>query len=125
MAETTNDGGHTKHSRMNMTFLTPASPDAPANLQRASKRYITVEPIAFCLMISFGCIVVVLPQYLRVVIAEQRNIPLPNRNRANGSCVAVNTSNPYYIALQDIQAEVKEYGHLTSNDRFSLFCRII
>ncbi|XP_072020264.1 proton-coupled folate transporter-like [Amphiura filiformis] len=107
VATSTNDEIKTKSSRKNMTFLKPAPPDAPINIQRAASRYITVEPVLMLIVVGFGVMALILPQYLRYRVAIQQNVTLPDSsNGINGTCVARNTSNPYYVRLQDVQAEV-------------------
>ncbi|XP_072018505.1 proton-coupled folate transporter-like [Amphiura filiformis] len=97
----------TKPSRKNMKFLQPAPPDAPPNLQRAASRYITVEPILMFMAIGTGVMISVLPQYLRYRVAMEQNVTLPDSGGGNnGTCVARNRSNPYYVRLQEVQAEV-------------------
>ncbi len=96
-----------KPSRRNMNFLVPAPPDSPPNLQRAFARYITVEPVLLLTSIGFGVALTVLPQFLRHAIAIEQNVTLPENDEGiNGTCVNRNTSNPYYVRLQEVQAEV-------------------
>ncbi len=96
-----------KSTRKNMKFLVPAPSDAPTNLQRAYSRYITVEPIIFLLAIGAGAMISVFPQYLRVRIADDMNVTLPNTDGGmNNTCVGRNRSNEYYVQLQEVQAEV-------------------
>ena len=77
----------------------------------ASSRIITVEPVLLFVAMAIGVILVVQPQYLRERVAKARNITLPTPGRGGGGnesqgCSFRNTSNPYYIALQEVQAEV-------------------
>ncbi|XP_072018504.1 proton-coupled folate transporter-like [Amphiura filiformis] len=110
----TDDGRKTKSSRKNLNFLQPAPPDAPPNVQRAASRYITVEPALLLIMIGLIATFLILPQYLRYRIARQLNVTLPDSgNGLNGTCVGRNTSNPYYVRLQEVQAEVAYWQMIT------------
>ncbi len=90
-----------------MKFIVPAPSDAPKNLQRAYSRYITVEPILMLISVLFGVMISVFPQYLRYRIAIDMNVTLHDSyGGMNSTCVGRNTSNPHYIRLQEVQAEV-------------------
>ena len=106
--EVNNDLNMTKNksSRRNFKFLVPTPPDASPNLKRASSRYITVEPIMWLIMAGFGVVIQVFPQFMRFRIALENNVTLPNGGINDSSCVDRNTSNPYYVLLQEVQAEV-------------------
>ncbi|XP_072043097.1 proton-coupled folate transporter-like [Amphiura filiformis] len=102
-----NDIVNSKSSRKNMTYLQPAPPGAPPNLQRAASRYITVEPVLLLTAVGFGVAISVLPQFLRYTVAIELNVTLPEEDGGiNGTCVGRNRSNPYYVRLQEVQAEV-------------------
>ncbi len=105
---TNNDKAKPKSTRRNLTFIQPAPPDASPNVRRAASRYITVEPIAITYFVGMGTFLSVLPQFLRYTIALEKNVTLSNPDGANdsSSCVGRNSSNPYYVRIQEVQAEV-------------------
>ncbi len=96
-----------KPSQRNMKFLVPAPPDSPPNLQRAFARYITVEPVLFLTATGFGIVLMLLPQFLQQAVALEQNMTLPEDDDSiNGTCVNRNTSDPYYVRLEEVQAAV-------------------
>ncbi|XP_072049344.1 proton-coupled folate transporter-like [Amphiura filiformis] len=104
-----------KPSRKNMAFLQPAPPGSPPNLQRAFSRYITIEPVIFLPAVGFGVVTSVLPQFLQHTIAIEQNVTLPDDNGGiNGTCVDQNTSDPHYMRLQEVQAEVSYWQMVIS-----------
>ncbi|XP_072049343.1 proton-coupled folate transporter-like [Amphiura filiformis] len=104
-----------KPSRKNMTFLQPAPPGSPPNLQRAFSRYITVEPLLLLTAVGFGVVTSVLPQFLQYTIAIEQNVTLPEDDGGiNGTCVDQNTSDPHYRRLQEVQAEVSYWEMVIS-----------
>ncbi|XP_072048697.1 proton-coupled folate transporter-like [Amphiura filiformis] len=110
-----NDEVKSKPSRKIMTFLQPAPPGSPPNLQRAASRYVTVEPILLLTAVGFGVVTSVLPQFLQYTIAIEQNVTLPEDNGGiNGTCVEQNTSDPYYRRLQEVQAEVSYWQMVIS-----------
>ncbi len=104
-----------KSTRKNIKFIVPAPSDAPINLQRAYSRYITVEPILMLIAMGFGVMISVFPQYLRYRIAIDMNVTLPDSDGGmNSTCVGRDTSNPHYIRLQEVQAEVAYWQMIQS-----------
>ncbi len=96
-----------KSSRKSLSFLQPAPPGSPPKLQKAAGRYITVEPILMLMALGNGVLISLLPQFYRYTIAMEMNVTLPDSSAGeNSSCVGRNISNPYYVKLQDVQAEV-------------------
>lgn len=83
---------------------------------RAIARLITVEPVIGLVAVAIGIFVVIQPQYLQQRVAAAKNVTLPNAaggggdgngSSSDGTCSArQNRSDPYYIALQDVQADV-------------------
>ncbi|XP_072018606.1 lysosomal proton-coupled steroid conjugate and bile acid symporter SLC46A3-like [Amphiura filiformis] len=108
MASSKNGGKvKTKSARKSLKFREMHHPDAPPSIQKASTRYVTVEPILILIAVGGGVILSVMPQLLRYTIAMNMNVTLPESGRGmNGSCVEQNQSNPYYLRLQAVQADV-------------------
>ena len=102
--EASKDNG--KASSVAAKELEAAADYVSPNQQRVAARLITVEPVIMLVAVAIGIFVVIQPQYLRERVAAAKNVTLPPTGGDQSQCVARNQSNPYYIALQDIQAEV-------------------
>ena len=102
------EGGHTvkEDKKDDKSPLLPT--EDMKRLQKASARRVTVEPIMIMASVAFGVFIVVSPQYVKERLVNARNSSLLLENSENGTCddlSDLNTSDPYFIIDQEIQAD--------------------
>ena len=84
-------------------------------LQKASARWVTVEPVMFMASVAFGVLITAPPQYVKQRLADARNFSLSEDYSENGSCHVQNKSDPYFIIEQEIQADTAFWSMLISS----------
>ena len=99
--------------------LLPKNSDVKRS-QRASTRWVTVEPVMITASVAFGVFIVVSPQYVRARLANARNFSLPEEDSENGTCRSKyqNTSDPYFVLDQKIQADTAFWTMLITSCGF-------
>ncbi|XP_022099482.1 proton-coupled folate transporter-like isoform X2 [Acanthaster planci] len=73
------------------------------NRLRASRRWITIEPVIFTCLVAYGTIATLRAEYMRMLVLREHGI---NSTTGGGdqNC-NVNTSSPEYLLEEEIQAE--------------------
>ena len=89
-------------------------------LQRASTRWVTVEPVMITASVAFGVFIVVPPQYVKASLAKARNFSLSALETENGTCRSKyqNMSDPDLILDQEIQADTAFWSMLITSCGF-------
>ena len=101
-----------KQGTSNNTDDKAKSPYSSDDHERATNRWITVEPVVSLIAIALGIYVAVQPQLMRDILAAARGITWPKTS--GNFCGPRNNSHPYVILLTEIQADVSYWQMITN-----------